>query len=100
MLQIKTKAEFQLRTTREYCERERTPCGASVHGAWLRVVGRENKASEESLCSVGTRLKDLTVQGTFAGSSPKTVLYVDAFRVKSRGDRVLQNTEITGELPR
>lgn len=31
---------------------------------------------------------------------PKTVLYVDAFRVKTRGDSVLQNAEITGELPR
>lgn len=29
----------------------------------------------------------------------KTLLYIDAFRIKSRGDGVLQNTEITGELP-
>lgn len=29
----------------------------------------------------------------------KTVLYIDAFRVKPRGDGVLQNTKITGELP-
>lgn len=30
---------------------------------------------------------------------PKTVLYIDAFRVKTGGDRVLQDTEVTGELP-
>lgn len=63
------------------------------------MAGREDTAWEQLLCSVGTRLKDLTVHGAFAESSPKTVLYIDAFRVKTGGDRVLQDTEVTGELP-
>lgn len=71
-----------------------------MHGAWLRVVGREDTASEQSPCSVGTRLKALLSMVPLLGPPLKTVLYVDAFRVKSRADRVLQNTEITGELPR
>lgn len=53
------------------------------------------------LLIIGTNQRLLTLPGTFTGSLPQRqiMLYIYAFRIKTRRNRVLENTKITGELP-
>lgn len=59
--------------------------GMAPSGVWLG----EDPAWEQTLCSVGTNWRILLSMVPLLDPSPKTVLYIDAFRIKTRGDRVL-----------